>query len=46
MLRRQAVGGMGCDGLPKQGGRDHAESEPKYFYMDRPRLHGFLLCVS
>eukprot|EP01047_Picozoa_sp_COSAG01_P002456 COSAG01_NODE_65_length_29252_cov_173.296995_23_plen_46_part_00 len=25
MLRRQAVGGMGCDGLPKHGGRDHAK---------------------
>jgi hypothetical protein len=25
MLRRQAVEGMDCDGLPKQAGRDHAK---------------------
>jgi hypothetical protein len=25
MLRRQAVMGMGCSGLPKQAGRDHAK---------------------
>ena len=25
MLVRQAVQGMGCDGLPKQAGRDHAK---------------------
>ena len=32
---------------PASGGRAVYESEPKYFYMDRPRLHGFYyVCPS